>query len=50
MLTPFDKRQQAAERAQRAADIIAKADPATLRHSCDWNAELAKLSPDPRAC
>ncbi len=44
MLTPFDRKQQAAELAKRHADIIAKADPATLRHSCDWNAELAKLA------
>jgi hypothetical protein len=49
MLTPYDRKQQAAERRARAAawaaDLIVVTPAERIQPSCDWDAELAKLAP-----
>ncbi len=48
MLTPYDRKQQAAERAARAADALAELPAEQVPQSCNWDAELAALAPDTR--
>ncbi len=45
MLTPYDRKQQAAERAARAADALAELPAAQVPQSCDWDQALALLIP-----
>ena len=47
MLTPFDRKQQAAERAGRAAAALAALPAAQVPQSCDWDAALAALAGPP---
>lgn len=53
MLTPYDRKQQAAEikqfEAQLDAAKLSRSHPGAITPSCDWDAELAKLAPpEPR--
>lgn len=46
MLTPYDRKQQAAERAALAAAHLAATPAALVVPTVDWDAALAKLTGD----